>query len=508
MLESLKWLQNFERDIDRLLPDAELSKRDQLAIAAVVEPQPWPDFARSTLIRSGKSMVSFNPYPFQQRIVELLERHKKGVCVKVRQTGLTESKSSRMLQRASENPAYSGVIFSKTQEDSSNVARRSSLMAATSGIRLKADNSERIETENGAQLMYKPATDDAGRGLESVWDILYDEAAFVKNIAKIYGAAAPSQNMLGAEAETLLISTPNGKSGFFWQMLQDNNPSGVDVLEICEGVREGRLYKDGIPGFYWFIDNTGWIKFFVHWRAHPIYREIPDYLEYVRNRDKLDETTLQREHNLAFEDSSSQVFDTALIDAALCGRALPAYPNRRYIMAIDTSQGGDDFYSCGVIDITDVVAREVARFRANHGTSDYYLQRTIELYDEYRPLTVVFETNAGGQLYLDQMVLRRPSAAVEGVYTSSRSKPVMVGHMKLLLERKMVEFIPDDVTRDEFRGYQRFDNGSFAGGDGQHDDTVSMWLVATTQIDLNRKRTQLPPRQRRSNIPTAADIFG
>jgi hypothetical protein len=508
VLDIFKKLDRWERDLDRLFPDAELSKRDQLAIAAQVKPKSWPEFARGTLIRSGKAMIPFEPYPFQTRIIELLDIHKKGVCAKVRQLGLTECKTSRMLQKAHENPPFAGVIFSRTQDDSSNIARRSSLMAATSNIALNADNSERIETENGAQLMYKPATDDAGRGLESIWDILYDEAAFVKNIAKIYGAASPSQNMLGADAETFLISTPNGKSGFFWQMLQDNNPDGVDILQICEGVREGTLYKDGIPGFYWFVDKTGWIKFFVHWRAHPVYSKIPNYLEYVRDRDNLDDATLQREHNLVFEDSSSQVFDTALVDAALCGRALPAYPGRRYIMAIDTSQGGDDFYMCGVIDITEAIAKEVAQFRAHRGTSDYYLQKTIELYDQYRPVTTVFETNAGGQLYMDQMILKRPAASIEGVYTNSRSKPVMVGHVKLLLERQMIWFIPSDVTRDEFRNYQRFENGSYAGADGQHDDTVSMWLIASTKIDLNRKRTQLPPRQRKPNIPTANDIFG
>jgi hypothetical protein len=508
MFKTLSYLGQLERNIEKWLPDTALSKRDQLAIAAEVEPQPWDEFARSTLIRSGLEFISFEPFPYQRRVIELIGRYRGAVIVKTRQLGITEAIASRMLQKATENPAYAGAVFSKTGEDTANVAKRTSMMAATGQVRLKIDNTERIQPDNGAQVFYRTSNKDAGRGLESIHDLFFDEAAFPQDIEKLYGAASPSQSMVGSDASTIIVSTPNGKSGFFWRMLQQGNPEKTDVVQICKDVRDGELYSDGIPGFYYFVTETNWVKIFIHYTAHPIYGSDPNYLARVQDELQIDNETLQREFNLTFEDGSNQVFRTDHVDNALCGRWLPAYPNRRYILAVDCALGGQNYFCAGILDVTEPQAKLVAWFRDNYKTSDYYILKTLELWDDYRPKETVVETNNGGQIYIDDFILNRPSGIFEGVYTGPRSKPVHIGRLNLLLERTMLALPPEPIIRDEFRNFQRNADGSMGGANGFNDDIVLMLSVGGTKIDLNRKKTNLPPRQRRSNVPTAADIFG
>jgi hypothetical protein len=60
------------------------------------------------------------------------------------------------------------------------------------------------------------------------------------------------------------------------------------------------------PVQHWTAAN-GWAKFIVHFKAHPIYRSIPHFLDQVREQDGLTEARLQREYNLGFDDASNQL---------------------------------------------------------------------------------------------------------------------------------------------------------------------------------------------------------
>ncbi len=508
MLDILKKLDRWEKDIDRLFPEVEPSKRDRLAAAAQVERKPWPEFARGTYIRTGKSIQPFEVYQYQRRMIELIEAHRGAVIVKTRQLGATEALASWMLHKAVEDPSFSGVAFSKNANDTANISRRVSLMAATAQLTLSADNTERIETENGGQIFFRPSTTDSGRGLESVHTLLFDEAAFQPNLSRLFSASSPSQSMLGDDARTIFISTPAAMSGMFWQLLSQGNPNGMDVLKVCKQVADGELYSDDLPGFHYFTDSSGWVKIILHHRAHPIFGKDPNYLETVRERDKLSEDTLQREFNLSFETAGGAVFDQALCDRAMRGRWLPRYPNRRYILACDPALGGNDFFTAGILDVTTPVASLVAWVHEHLKTTDYYIERILELIQDYGPTIAVIEKNNGGQVYIDQLILKRPGLEIEGVHTSNQSKPVMVGKLNLLLERNQLELPPEPLIRDEFRNFMKHEDGKMGAAEGFNDDIVMMLAIASTQVDLSRRVTQLQPRVRKANLPQASDIFG
>jgi hypothetical protein len=508
MFSSLKFLERIERDIDRLFPDIEPTKRDRLAQTEQQVKQSWPEFARGTYIRTGKKVQPFEVYDYQRRMIELIEAHRGAVIVKTRQLGATEALASWMLHKAVEDPSFAGAVFSRNAIDTANVARRVSLMAATAQIELNADNTERVQVKDAGQIFFRPSTTDSGRGLESIHTLLYDEAAFQPGLSKLFSSSSPSQSMLGDDARTVFISTPASMTGMFWQLLSQGNPPDVDVLKVCKQVADGELFSEGMPGFHYFVDSSGWVKIILHHRCHPVHGKDPNYLETVRARDKLSEDTLQREFNLSFDTAGGSVFDQAMCDRAMRGRWLPAYPNRRYILACDPALGGSDFFTAGIIDITTPVASLVAWVHEHLKTTDYYIERVLDLVDDYKPQCMVCEQNNGGQVYMDQLVLKRPNLRMEGVFTTNQSKPVMIGKLNLLLERNQLELPSEAVIRDEFRNFMKHEDGKMRAGEGFTDDIVMMLAIGSTQIDTSRRITQLQPRVRSRNLPSSSDIFG
>lgn len=259
----------------------------------------WVKFASQTSIRSGRSIIPFVPYHYQIAFARQIYRHYGTIATKTRQMGFTEFIANLFLYKASINPAYLAVVFSKGQDDTANIARRVRLMASShQGIELDSANLRDISIKGGGRIVFRPATPNAARGLESVSDILFDECAFVSNIEEIYGSSLPATEMLGNDARIIILSTPNGKNNFYFQQLNNHN-GDRDILRICDQVRSGELD----PLQYW-TDEEGWCKFITHWKAHPLYNKRPDYLEQVKKKQRISESQVQREYNLSFADST------------------------------------------------------------------------------------------------------------------------------------------------------------------------------------------------------------
>lgn len=258
--------------------------------------QEWAKFARRCRIRSGRKIIPFDPYPYQIQLAESIARNYGTNVVKTRQLGLTEEVANIFLFKASLNPAYTAVVFSKGGEDTAKIAQRTQLMAA-GHLSLEVANTREVKVKDGGRIFFRTSTPDAGRGLESVSDIFFDEWNFVRLAEQIYGAAVPSTEMVGDDARIIMVSTPNGKRFQFWEILSSYN-GDRSILETCKQIRDGVID----PVQQW-VDEQGWTKFIVHWKAHPVYSQRPNYLAEVKKKNKLADATLQREFNLSFDDA-------------------------------------------------------------------------------------------------------------------------------------------------------------------------------------------------------------
>jgi phage FluMu gp28-like protein len=194
---------------------SELQQEDLLKVNDEI-PEEFEDFAKGVFIRSGLEMVPFIPYDYQLTLDKLIDTHRGVVITKTRQMGLTEYIACKFLHKAARFRGYLALVFSKNQKDTRNIARRIRMMANTHPkIRLAGSSLEDLSLIDGGRIVFLTSTPNAGRGFESVSDILYDECAFVDSIEEIYGAASPSQRMLGSAARTILLSTPDSQSGFY-----------------------------------------------------------------------------------------------------------------------------------------------------------------------------------------------------------------------------------------------------------------------------------------------------
>lgn len=441
----------------------------------------WVEFAKATKIRSGRKLQPFIPYDYQIKLVEQVTNHYGTVVTKSRQLGATEVIANWMLWRAKDDPAFLGVVFSKSQDDTKNISKRVRLaIAGRSDIELSSNSLQDLQLKNGGRLVFRPSTENAGRGLESVSVILFDECAFVPGIESLYAAAMPSTEALGDAARIVILSTPNGQGNFYFQRLAENN-GDRDVLKICNQVRAGEIE----PLQYW-TDSGGWCKFITHWKAHPVYSKQPDYLEQQRIKKRMTEAQVYQEYDLGFEVSTTSIFQANYIQRSQRATWEEPKPRHRYIAGIDTNQGGDDYFTVHIWDVTRAPYRLVAEYRQNRRTKDYNLAQSIITLEPYNPVCISVETNGGGALYLEEFVKLRSGWKWEGVCTTHTSKFTNTDRLVLLLERDQLEMPVGCALAEEMPHFVESNSGKTRTRDaesGWHDDTIMSSAVCFANLD-------------------------
>lgn len=444
-------------------------------------PSTWAEFASRTKIRSGSKVISFVPYWYQEELVRTVEDNYGTVIVKGRQLGCTETMASYMLWRAAREPGFLGVVLSKGFADTSNIARRIRAMAdsAPDMIDLRTKNLTDLQIVGGGRVLFRPSTPNGVRGLESVSMILFDEIAFIPSIDLLYTAAIPATEMCGEDARIVLMSTPYGRSGFFFERLNSNN-GHFDLLEEAALVRE-----KGSNGWKSWVDLTGWAKVLLHWRAHPVYSADPDYINTIKARKQLTDSTARQEYDLEFEVSEQNVFPSECVRACAVGSWEGPLPAATYFLSVDTSTTGGDYTVAMVGRYQGGKLHIVEMYRQRRMTLDYNLMKIGELIKAYKPMLVGIERNGVGQVYVEQLSKLYPDTTVEGIVTTKESKAELITRILYCLESGLVSF-PACVIVDELMNFRR-DGMRLEAPPGQHDDTV-MALAFVLSISPVRRR--------------------
>jgi hypothetical protein len=438
-------------------------------------PEDFQEFARLCRIRSGKRIIPFELYDYQIELAKLLDSYRGIIVFKTRQLGATETLACKFLHKAILNPAYVAGILSMGQEESSNVARRIRKMpAAIPNFQFGTNNLKDLELKGGGRVVFRPSTDNAIRSLESVSDLLFDESAFVDNAEEIYSSAVPAQEMVGADARTAIVSTMSqaGKLSWFWKMFASNN-GAIDAERVCARVRENL----DEPYQFW-VDDTGWAKAILHWKSHPIYSQIPNYLEKTKEEKKLTEDKVQREYNLGIPASGASLFQPDLVDRFAIGRWLAPKVNRVYLAGIDPNFGGTDYFCMLIWDITEAPYQLVCQYRDNGHSNSYHQGKVLRILDAYQPAITAIESNSGGAVILEDLIVARSSLRFEKVNTSAVSKRVNTDRLAIALEGGTVCYPPDWEGVGEMKNFSTKDRKAVAG----HDDCVMAWAAAWAWI--------------------------
>lgn len=470
-------IQNLEARVQK-----KFNKRQNLLNA----PENWEDFAKLCQIRSGNQMVKFQPFDYQVKLIELMKRHQVVVVAKSRQLGITQCVLSRYLHKSIQNPACQAMSFMKSQEDASALSRRTRTMleSVPKYAKAESDSLGLLKINGGGSVYFKNSGKEGSRSYDSISDMMFDEAAFSPNIESIYSASSASGAMLGDSMCKLIISTPSAKIGWYWDMLASHN-EGVDVELVCEQVASGEL-----PPFYYWIDSQGTVKVIIHWKAHPIYSQREDYLEYRQKKDGTSWEVIKREYDLCFVDSDVAVFSAELVRNGAVGQWNKELDsNADYYIGVDTSNLGDDFTVATVLKKVGDVYSICELYRKKKMSSEYDIFQISELIQKYKPSNVGVEVTGGtGQIYLEQLQKSNKEFKFEAIRTTENSKQAMIDRLILGLEKSIIEYPNTYPGIEEMLVFRRQGN-KLGAASGRHDDCVMSLAFALAVTPFANQKT-------------------
>lgn len=422
----------------------------------------WFEFCCKLKVRSGGKITAFIPYDYQTDIVEKIKSGNT-IIAKSRQLGVSETVCSYLLWRAYTEPGYLAVIFSRTQTDSSLLARRVNRMIASIGLSTKTDNLRDIELENGGRLLFKNSSPDCGRGLESVCDIFFDEYAFLDNDRHVYAAVIPAQQMV-VDSRLILVSTPNGTNNHFYELLKD------DLLDI-------QISKlDNQPYIHW-MDNGNWNKLLIHWKSHPIYGNDVDFLDNIKKKRKLTSDKIKQEYCLNFNTVTESYFNSEIIQKNIEDIETDYIKGITYC-GIDPSGQGKD-YTVAVIGVVkdDVVYIDqiYRKQKTSFQVSCFEIGNILNARDCFN---VGIEKNGIGVVWLEELSKKFDLVTFHGINTTGNSKPVMLARLKFLLENDRLKIPNYKPLIEEFLAF------SVDSIDNKSDDIVMAVCMLLEAVNL------------------------
>ncbi|MEM6402374.1 MAG: terminase family protein [Cyanobacteria bacterium P01_D01_bin.116] len=444
-------------------------KKDAVKTLYKPTPDNWEEFVNLTTIRSGGDMKRFKPYPYQKLLIDLSNEHPNMIVVKTRQLGVTQTLVSTFLHDAIINPATNAVAFMRNSDDVGAVSQRCRQMLNSIPEYAKADNDTIgfLKIKDSGEIRFKASGKEGARSADSLNRVLYDEAAFMHNIESIYAATNPATALCGDNAKKFIISTPSSKgNNWYWERLSENN-QGIDIEQLAVDVSEGKQ-ETLMPGFYHFVDKNGWLKVILHWRCHPVFSQMKNYLQYRKQQDNLDDETLQREHNLRFVNAASTVFSAELVQKCAIGHTEHEYDSKaKYYAGLDTATSGNDYVAAPIFKYKDDELSLVYLYRVRQKTSEYHLYQLKKLFTKYRIDEVGVEVNGVGQIYFENLI---KDFRCTPIRTTQDSKQAMIAGLLLVMEASKFKYPDNSPLITEMLAFVR--EGDKLHASSGHDDCV------------------------------------
>jgi len=167
--------------------------------------QEIPDIVEFTRQRLG-----FDPNPLQQLV---LRGGRRGIVNCTRQWGKSTVAAAKAVHRAYCQPDSLILVLSPSARQSGEFVRKAEEFVSRLGIKVRGDGANEISIAfpNRSRIVGLPHKETTSRGFSKVSLMLIDEASRVED--KLYRAMRPT--LAVGNGDLWLMSTPNGKRGFF-----------------------------------------------------------------------------------------------------------------------------------------------------------------------------------------------------------------------------------------------------------------------------------------------------
>jgi hypothetical protein len=192
--------------------------------------------------------------PDESQAMVLRSRTKRGILNCARQWGKSTVTAVKALYRAVVRPGCLVVVASPSKRQSAEWMRKAKRMAARMGVKPRGDgdNAVSLLLPNGSRIVGLPGVGDTTRGFSAVSMLVIDEAARVSD--ELYEALRPMLSV--SNGDLWMLSTPRGKSGFFYETWMYGGPEWLKMSgPATECARMSREFLEeqrsvmGLDGF-------------------------------------------------------------------------------------------------------------------------------------------------------------------------------------------------------------------------------------------------------------------
>ncbi|MBL8218780.1 MAG: terminase family protein [Bryobacterales bacterium] len=239
-----------------------------------------------SLLDFVRTCLNLTPDPEQTKLLKLDPRRCILNCT--RQWGKSTITAAKAVHKACTEPGSLTVVLSPSARQSAEFVLKARTFLQSLGISTKSDghNEISIALDNKSRIVGLPSSEDKIRGFSAVSLLLIDEAARVDD--SLYTAVRPM--LATSNGQFWLLSTPNGRAGFF--------------------------YRE------WIANSSQWTRFEIPATKCP--RISPLFLDEERLSHTRD--AFLREYCCQFLDPEGAVFPYSLLQDTLCDvEALPIH---------------------------------------------------------------------------------------------------------------------------------------------------------------------------------------
>jgi len=249
-------------------------------------------------IRYAKGL-RFDPFPWQETVI--YSQHKRKVINGARQSGKSTIIALKPCHRAKYFPGSLSIILAATEKQSTeDLLKIKDFIAYDPQYpELTRESDSLITLKNGSRIVVVPATEKSARGYSSPDLIILDEASRIEDSVITSGVIPMLTD--NEKCELLAISTPNGRTGFFWKAWNSKSwerfeiraPWDIKYGELCETEQEARYVKRKAA------------EHIKAWYSPRHYNETEQRL----NLEVMDEQMYRQEYLCEFVEPEEQIFD-------------------------------------------------------------------------------------------------------------------------------------------------------------------------------------------------------
>ena len=437
------------------------------------------------IVSLDEGLVPFEPYDFQERLINNFHENRFNICKMPRQTGKSTTSVSYLLHYAVFNDNVNiGILANKAATARDLLGR---LQTAYENLPkwmqqgIISWNKGSLELENGSKILAASTSASAVRGMS--FNILFlDEFAFVPNhIADAFFSSVYPTITSGKTTKVIMVSTPHGMNHFY------------------------RYWHDAERGKNEYVPTD------VHWSEVPGRDEVW--------KEQTIANTSEQQFKIEFECEFLGSVDTLINPAKLRSMVyqqpetqsggldvyVPPQKDHDYAMAVDVARGvGKDYSAFIVVDITEFPHAVVAKYRNNEIKAMLFPSIIEEVGKSYNDAFVLCEVNdVGDQVasilnfdleYKNLLMCSMRGRAGQivgqgfsgkktqlGVKMSKTVKKVGALNLKTLIESDKLLSCDYDIMSELTTFIQK--GNTFEAEEGCHDDlamclVIYAWLVA------------------------------